>query len=134
MDYRKTSITAAGDALTAIGQELQSQIYVVPLDGSPLRRIPSERFDGFQGLIQLRDAVWASSARPAIHGWALRRHQDPATAESRRPGRADPVALAMTHVYGALEGAGAAPRQCRATTASRCSSHHGSGPCWSPLR
>jgi len=55
LDYRQSSITSDGTMLTAIGQELQSQIYVVPLDGSPPQRVRSERFDGAFGLVQLRD-------------------------------------------------------------------------------
>ena len=54
-DYRQTSMTSDGLVLTAIGQDLQSQITVVPLNGSPLQRVPSERYDGAWGLAQLRD-------------------------------------------------------------------------------
>jgi Tol biopolymer transport system component len=61
LDYRQSSITADGDALTTIGQDLQAQLYVVPLDGSPPSRIRSERFDGFQGLIQLRDGSFIAA-------------------------------------------------------------------------
>jgi Tol biopolymer transport system component len=41
--------------LTAVGEEYQGALYAVPLDGSPPRRIPSERYDGYQGVTQLRD-------------------------------------------------------------------------------
>ena len=60
LDYRQISLTADGE-LTAVGQDLQAQLYVVPLDGSPPRRIRSDRFDGFQGLVELRDGSYIST-------------------------------------------------------------------------
>jgi serine/threonine protein kinase/Tol biopolymer transport system component len=60
LDYRQSSVTADGE-LVAVGQDLQAQLYHVPLDGSPLTRIPSERFDGFQGLAQLRDGSYIAT-------------------------------------------------------------------------
>ncbi|MGQ0732288.1 MAG: protein kinase domain-containing protein [Acidobacteriota bacterium] len=55
VDYRQASITADGRTLTAVGQEFHGALYAVPLDGSPPQRILSERYDGYQGITQLRD-------------------------------------------------------------------------------
>ena len=55
VNYRQMSITADGRTLTAVGEEFQGTLYSVPLDGSTPRRIPSERYDGYQGVTQLRD-------------------------------------------------------------------------------
>jgi Tol biopolymer transport system component len=55
VNYRQMSITADGRTLTAVGEEFQGTLYAVPLEGSPPRRIPSERYDGYQGVTQLRD-------------------------------------------------------------------------------
>ena len=60
-DYRQSSVTSDGAVLTAIGQDVQSQLGIVPLDGSPPRRIPSERYDGIWGFSQLRDGSFISS-------------------------------------------------------------------------
>jgi Tol biopolymer transport system component len=55
VNYRQMSFTADGDTLTAVGEEFQGALYAVPLDGSPPRRIPSERYDGYQGATELSD-------------------------------------------------------------------------------
>jgi Tol biopolymer transport system component len=58
VNYRQMTITADGRTLTAVGEEFQGTMYSVPLDGSPPRRIPSQRYDGYQGVIQLRDGSY----------------------------------------------------------------------------
>jgi serine/threonine protein kinase len=55
VDYRQATTTKDGRTVTAVGQEFQGALYAVPLDGSSPRRIPSERYDGYQGVTQLRD-------------------------------------------------------------------------------
>jgi eukaryotic-like serine/threonine-protein kinase len=55
LDYRKVTIAADGETLLAIGQEMESKTYLVPLDGTPPERIPTERYDGLQGIAQLPD-------------------------------------------------------------------------------
>ena len=55
LDYRKVSVAADGATLLAIGQEVESKVYLVPLDGSAPQRIPTERYDGLQGIAQLPD-------------------------------------------------------------------------------
>ena len=62
VDYRQVSITADGRLLTAVGAEFQGELYAVPLDGSPPRRIRSQRFDGFRGVVQLRDGSFITSS------------------------------------------------------------------------
>jgi serine/threonine protein kinase/Tol biopolymer transport system component len=75
LDYRQSSITADG-GLVAVGGDLRAQLYVVPLDGSPLKRIQSERFDGFQGLIQLRDGSFISTTMANGQTQIMRLSQD----------------------------------------------------------
>jgi Tol biopolymer transport system component len=61
-DYRKVSIAGDGKTLVAIGAEYEASIFSVPLDGSPPRRIRSERYDGLQGVNQLADGSLILSA------------------------------------------------------------------------
>ena len=51
IDYRKVTISGDASTLLAVGAEYQSSLYLVPLDGGPPRRIPSERSDGLIGVL-----------------------------------------------------------------------------------
>ncbi len=62
VNYRQMSITADGQTLTAVGEEFQGTLHAVPLDGSTPRRIPSERYDGYSGVTQLRDGSFVAGS------------------------------------------------------------------------
>jgi eukaryotic-like serine/threonine-protein kinase len=55
LDYRSVSVTADGRTLVTVGAEFQAALYMVPLDGQPPRRVPSNRYDGGEGIAPLAD-------------------------------------------------------------------------------